>query len=82
MEILQEIPYYDSRLTRKQSMKLAVVEGAMLLANKEAVMAVLDTLNFVAFKPLQSSNPITVCRQNWLQRLTKKSNLQIIKTKH
>ena len=26
----------------------------MLLANKEAVMTVLDTLNFVAFNPLQN----------------------------
>ena len=28
----------------------------MLLANKEAVMTVLDTLNFVAFNPLQNNN--------------------------
>jgi len=28
----------------------------MLLANKEAIMTVLDTLNFVAFNPLQNNN--------------------------
>ena len=32
----------------------------MLLANKEAVTTVLDTLNFVAFNPLQNNNPIAV----------------------
>jgi hypothetical protein len=30
----------------------------MLLAKKEAVMTVLDILNFVAFNPLQKNNPI------------------------
>ena len=36
----------------------------MLLANKEADMTVLDTLNFVAFKPLANNNPIAVrCRK-------------------
>ena len=33
-------------------------ESTMLLANKEAVMTVLDTLNFVAFNPLQNNNTI------------------------
>ena len=32
----------------------------MLLANEEADMTVLDTLNFVAFKPLANNNPIVV----------------------
>ena len=36
----------------------------MLLANKEAVMNVLDTLNFVAFNPLQNNNPIEALRDN------------------
>ena len=36
----------------------------MLLANKEAVMSVLDTLNFVTFNPPQNNNPIAVrCRK-------------------
>ena len=35
-------------------------ESTMLLANKETVMTVLDTLNFVAFNPLQNNNPIAV----------------------
>jgi hypothetical protein len=35
----------------------------MLLANKEADMTVLDTLNFVAFKPLANTNPIAVRRR-------------------
>ena len=32
----------------------------MLLADEEAVMTVLKTLNFVAFNPLQNNNPIAV----------------------
>jgi hypothetical protein len=32
----------------------------MLLANKEAVMTVLDTLYLVAFNPLQNNKPIAV----------------------
>jgi hypothetical protein len=35
----------------------------MLLANKEADMTVLDTLNFVAFKPFANTNPIAVRRK-------------------
>jgi hypothetical protein len=35
----------------------------MLLANKEAVMNLLNTLNFVAFNPLQNNNPIAVRRR-------------------
>jgi hypothetical protein len=35
----------------------------MLRANKEADMTVLDTLNFVAFKPLANTNPIAVRRR-------------------
>jgi hypothetical protein len=36
----------------------------MLLANKKAVMTVLDTMIFVTFNPLQNNNPIAVrCRK-------------------
>lgn len=54
----------NSRLTSNQSVKLTIVERAMLLANKEAVMTVLDTLSFVTFNPLQNNNLIAVrlCR--------------------
>ena len=40
----------------------------MLLANKEAVMTVLDTLNFVAFNPLQNNNPIAVRRRKLIAK--------------
>ena len=42
-------------------------------ANKEAVMTVLDTLNFVVFNPLQNNNPIDVRRR----KLMSKIDLQI-----
>ena len=45
----------------------------MLLADKETVMTVLDTLNFVAFNPLQNNNPIAVRRR----KLIVKIDLQI-----
>jgi hypothetical protein len=35
----------------------------MLLANKEANITVIDTLNFVAFNPLANTNPIAVRRR-------------------
>ena len=38
----------------------------MLRANKEAVMTVLDTLNFVAFNPLQNNNPIAIRRRKFM----------------
>jgi hypothetical protein len=41
----------------------------MLLANKEAVMTVLDTLNFVAFNPLQNNNPIAVRRRKLMAKI-------------
>ena len=41
----------------------------MLLANKEAVMIVLDTLNFVAFNPLQNNNPIAVRRSKLIAKI-------------
>ena len=41
----------------------------MLLANKEAVMTVLDTLNFVAFNPLQNNNSIAVRRRKLVAKI-------------
>jgi hypothetical protein len=41
----------------------------MLLANKEAVMTVLDTLNFVAFNLLQNNNPIAVLRRKLIAKI-------------
>ena len=41
----------------------------MLLANKEAVMTVLDKLNFVAFNPLQNNNPIAVRRRKLIAKI-------------
>ena len=52
----------------------------MLLANKEAVMTVLDTLNFVAFNPLQNNNPIAVRRRKLIAKIDEQIQLQQIKT--
>ena len=41
----------------------------MLLANEEAVMTILDTLNFVAFKPLTNNNPIAVRRHKLVAKI-------------
>ena len=41
----------------------------MLLANEEAVMAVLDALNFVAFNSLQNNNPIAVRRRKLIAKI-------------
>ena len=41
----------------------------MLRANKEADMTVLDTLNFVAFKPLANTNPIAVRRRKLIAKI-------------
>jgi hypothetical protein len=41
----------------------------MLLANYEAVMTILDTLNFVAFTPLQNNNPIAVRRRKLMAKI-------------
>jgi len=41
----------------------------MLLANEEAVMTVFDTLNFVAFNPLQNNNPIAVRRRKLIAKI-------------
>tara|TARA_B110000908_G_scaffold163636_1_gene210443 strand:- start:1 stop:459 length:459 start_codon:yes stop_codon:yes gene_type:complete len=47
----------------------------MLLANKEAVMTVLDTLNFVAFTPLQNNNPIAVRRRKLIAKIDEQIQL-------
>ena len=47
----------------------------MLLANKKAVMTVLDKLNFVAFDPLQNNNPIAVRRRKLMANKDEKIQL-------
>ena len=47
----------------------------MLLANKEAVMTVLDTLNFVAFNPLQKNTPIAVRRRKLIAKIVEQIQL-------
>jgi hypothetical protein len=47
----------------------------MLLANKEAVMTVLDTLNFVAVNRLQNNNPIAVRRRKLIARIDEQIQL-------
>jgi hypothetical protein len=51
----------------------------MLLANKEAVMTVLDTLNFVAFQPLGNTNPIAVRRRKLAAKIDEQILLAIDK---
>jgi hypothetical protein len=41
----------------------------MLLAKEEAVMTVLDKLNFVAFNPLANNNPIAVRRRKLIAKI-------------
>ena len=47
----------------------------MLLANKEAVMTVLDTLNFVALNPLANNNPIAVRRRKLMAKIIEQIQL-------
>ncbi len=47
----------------------------MLLANKDAVMTVFDTLNFVAFNPLQNNNPIAVRRRKLIAKIDEQIQL-------
>ena len=47
----------------------------MLLANKEAVMTVLDTLIFVAFNLLQNNNPIALRRRNLIAKFDEQIQL-------
>ena len=47
----------------------------MLLANKEAVMTVLDTLNSVAFNPLSNNKPIGVRGRKLIAEIDKQIRL-------
>lgn len=47
----------------------------MLLATKEADMTELDTLNFVAFNPLASNNPIAVRRRKLIAKIDEQIQL-------
>ena len=49
------------------------------LANKEAFMTVLDTLNFVAFNSLQNNNPIAVRRRKLIAKINKQIQLAVDK---
>ena len=50
----------------------------MLRANKEADMTVLDTLNFVAFKPLANNNLIAVRRRKLAAKIDEKILLALL----
>jgi len=50
-------------------MTASTSESTMLLANKEAVMTIIDTLNFVAFNPLHNNNPIAVHRRKLIAKI-------------
>ena len=45
-------------------------------------MTVLDTFNFVAFNPLQNSNPIAVRRRKLIAKIDEQIQLAEIKTTH
>ena len=47
----------------------------MLLVNKQAVIILLDTLNFVAFNPLQNNNPIAVRRRKLIAKIDEQIQL-------
>jgi hypothetical protein len=47
----------------------------MLLANKETVMNIPNTLTFVAFNPLQNNNPIAVRRGNLMAKIDEQIQL-------
>ena len=51
----------------------------MLLANKEAVMAPLDILNFIAFNPIQNSNPVAVRRRKLIAKIDEQIQLAVNK---
>ena len=51
----------------------------MLLANKEANITVIDTLNFVAFNPLANTNPIAVRRRKLAAKIDEQILLAIDK---
>ena len=48
----------------------------MFLANKKAVITVIDTLNFVAFNPLQNNNPIVVRRRKLVAKIDEQIQLE------
>jgi hypothetical protein len=41
----------------------------MLLANDEAVMTVINTLNFIALNPLQNNNPIAALHRKLIAKI-------------
>jgi len=47
----------------------------MLLANEEADMTVLDTLNFVVFDPIQNNNPTAVRRCKLMAKMDEQIQL-------
>jgi hypothetical protein len=47
----------------------------MLLAKKDADMTVLNTLNFVAFKPLANNNPIAARRRKLVAKIDEQIQL-------
>ena len=47
----------------------------MLLANKEAVMNILNTLNLVTFNPLRHNNPIAVRRRKLMAKIDEQIQL-------
>ena len=47
----------------------------MLLANKEAVMNILNTLNLVTFNPLRNNNPIAVRRRKLMAKIDEQIQL-------
>src|SRR5210317_981515 len=47
----------------------------MLKANKEAVMTVLDTLNFITSEPLENNNPIAVRRRKLMAKIDEQIQL-------
>jgi len=51
----------------------------MLLANKEADMTVLDTLNFVAFNPLQNNNLIAARSRKLIAKIDEQIQLAVYK---
>ena len=47
----------------------------MFLVNYEAVMTILDTLNFDAFNPLQNNNPFAVRRRKLISKIDEQIQL-------
>lgn len=49
----------------------------MLLANDEAVMTVLDALNFFVLNPTQLNNPIPVPRRKLIEKIDEHNHLTV-----